>query len=309
MRNPLVKTKSSFLRLLLLLAIVTASSVIVIALGIIVGIPFWGADIIDKVGSEPDFNNLAVTNFYRYMQTLSHFALFIVPALFFAFLVSPSSKKYFQIKRKINPIPFLISIALILVVLPFLNFVGEWNASLVFPESMSGINTWIKASEESAMELTKGFLAVETFHAYLFNIFMIAIIPAIGEELIFRGIILKEIKSGVKNIHIAVVLSAILFSAMHMQFFGFFPRIILGIILGYLFIWSKNILFPMLIHFLNNAIAVTIAYLNNIGVINIDFESFGSFDGSIMGILVSLILSILLMYLISKTTKKKEIQT
>ena len=171
MRNPLVKTKSSVLRLLLLLAIVTASSAIVIVLGIIIGIPFWGADIIDKVGSEPDFSNLAVTNFYRYMQILSHFALFIVPALFFAFLVSSSSKKYFQLKRKINPIPFLISIALILVVLPFLNFVGEWNASLVFPESMSGINTWIKASEDSAMELTKGFLAVETFHAYLFNIF------------------------------------------------------------------------------------------------------------------------------------------
>jgi len=308
MRTPLVKIKSSFLRLLLLFAIVMASSIIVIMLGIIIGIPFFGTDIIDKVGSEPHFEDIVLTNFFRYMQVLTHFALFIIPALFYAFLISPSSKKYFQIKRKISPLSFFIGVILIFTILPFLNFLGEWNATLLFPESMSGVNTWIKASEDSAMELTKGFLAVNSFHTYLFNIFMIAIIPAIGEEMIFRGIVLKEINKGIKNIHIAVVLSAILFSTMHMQFFGFFPRILLGLLLGYIYIWSKNIIFPILIHFLNNAIAVTIAYLNNIGVIAVDFESFGSFNGSSVAILFSFMFSVFLMYLIFRITKKQEIQ-
>jgi membrane protease YdiL (CAAX protease family) len=298
MRTPLIQTKSAFLRLLLLLVIVLTSSIVVMFAGVLIGIPIWGSDIVQNLSGEVDFTDASISMYLKYMQILSHLALFIIPAFFYAFLISSSTKKYFQFSPKLKLTNVLLGTALIFAVLPLINFLGEWNAALKLPESMAGIENWMIASEESAMEYTIAFLSVKSFPAFLFNIFMIAFIPAIGEELIFRGIVLKELQISMKNMHVAVIISALLFSTMHLQFYGFLPRFLLGILLGYIYVWSKNIFLPILIHFINNASAVIIAYFYEIGWSKTNMENFGSFDGSVIAIIISFVLSIVFMYVL-----------
>jgi membrane protease YdiL (CAAX protease family) len=152
----------------------------------------------------------------------------------------------------------------------------EINLKLSLPQAFSGIEEWMRRAEEGAELVTKMFLGVSTWQALLFNIFMIAIIPAIGEEFIFRGILLKLLRQWFGSVHAAVWLSAFLFSAMHMQFFGFLPRLFLGLVLGYMFVWSGNIWVPVFAHFFNNAAAVIIYFLHYNERINIEIEKFGT---------------------------------
>ena len=134
----------------------------------------------------------------------------------------------------------------------------------------------------------------------MLNLFMIAVIPAIGEEFLFRGVLQKQFRQWFGNIHIAVFVAAFLFSAMHMQFFGFIPRLVLGIILGYLYYFSKNLWIPIIAHFFNNAIAVIVYYLNYNKVINTDFDKLGSSGEDYILVIGSIIFSIILMLSIYK---------
>ena len=102
---------------------------------------------------------------------------------------------------------------------------------------------------------------------------MIAILPAIGEELVFRGMLQPELQRATGNIHAAIWISAIMFSAIHLQFFGFVPRMLLGVMFGYLYYWSGNIIIPMLAHFVNNGFSLLMVYLYQLEIISIDLES------------------------------------
>ncbi|MEL7006274.1 MAG: CPBP family intramembrane glutamic endopeptidase, partial [Bacteroidota bacterium] len=96
----------------------------------------------------------------------------------------------------------------------------------------------------------------------LVAIIVIAVIPAIGEEIVFRGMLQNELHTASKNAHVAIWVSAIIFSAIHMQFFGFFPRLLLGALFGYLYYWSGNLIIPILAHFINNGFSLVLVYLS-----------------------------------------------
>jgi membrane protease YdiL (CAAX protease family) len=105
------------------------------------------------------------------------------------------------------------------------------------------------------------------------GVFVIALLPAIGEELVFRGMLQPELFRATGNHHAAIWISAIIFSAFHMQFFGFVPRLLLGALFGYLYVWSANLLIPMIAHFVNNGFSVLMMYLYQKGIITVDMES------------------------------------
>jgi hypothetical protein len=123
--------------------------------------------------------------------------------------------------------------------------------------------------------------------------------------LLFRGILIRLFREWLKNAHLAVVISAILFSAMHLQFYGFLPRMVLGILLGYLFVWTRNLWVPILAHLLNNTLSVVVAYMYNAGAVSQDMESFGSSANpliiSISFIFIIVVLFALYRYEISKS--------
>ena len=126
---------------------------------------------------------------------------------------------------------------------------------------------------------------------------MVGALTGIGEELTFRGIIQSLVTEKSNNHHIAIWVTAILFSAIHLQFFGFFPRMLLGAFFGYLLVWSGSIWLPIYAHFLNNSMAVVAAYMLNINLTTDEYEKVGTIDnGTIWMAAVSLLLFALCVY-------------
>ena len=122
------------------------------------------------------------------------------------------------------------------------------------------IPDWMFVFDNNAEKITKYFLKMNTLGDLFFNVLVIAIIPAIGEELFFRGYLQEKMTQWLGKPDVAIIITAILFSAIHMQFQGFLPRFALGLILGYLFYWSGSLWLPIIAHLLNNAMAVTFSY-------------------------------------------------
>jgi membrane protease YdiL (CAAX protease family) len=212
----------------------------------------------------------------RYMQVLQGIGLFIVPAFFAAFLFSGTVFDYLELKQNTSAKWFGAVLLLMLAAMPCINLLAALNEMIVFPESLSGLEQRLKDSEEAARQLTELFMNVDNVGGMLFNIFMIAILPALGEELIFRGLLQKIFTKWTGNVHIAIIVTGFLFSLMHMQFYGFFPRWLLGVMFGYLLVWSGTIWLPVFAHFVNNSAAVFLSFLIHKGVISDKIEVFGS---------------------------------
>ena len=178
----------------------------------------------------------------------------------------------------------------------------EWNKSINFPEFMNSFETWAFNKEKELEKITMFLVSFENNWEFLFGILSIALIPGICEEYLFRGVLQKNFYLISKNIHIAVWLSALFFSALHLQFYGFFPRMLLGVLFGYIYYWSGNILYPMIAHIFNNFFSLTIFYFSQKGLLNENFEvSINSSPNIPIGlIIISAVLFIGFMYLLRR---------
>ena len=170
----------------------------------------------------------------------------------------------------------LVIIITALIVISFMatnSIFIEWNSNFTFPEFMKGFGEWAREQEAKAEELTKFFTTFDSTGDFVFGLIVIALLPAIGEELVFRGMLQPELFRASGSHHVAIWASAIIFSAFHMQFFGFVPRMLLGALFGYLYVWSGNLLLPMIAHFVNNGFSVLMMYLYQQGIIQTDMDS------------------------------------
>jgi len=136
----------------------------------------------------------------------------------------------------------------------------EWNANIEFPDFMSGFEEWARNLEEQLAETTEKFTTFNNFTQFLFGFLVIAVLPGIGEELLFRGVLQNSLHKLTKNAHVAIWVSAFIFGAIHLQFYGLVPRMLLGAVFGYLYVWSGNIWYPIISHIANNGIAVIMTY-------------------------------------------------
>ena len=121
--------------------------------------------------------------------------------------------------------------------------------------------------------------------------------PAIGEEFFFRGVLQRLFSEWFRNAHVAIIVTAFIFSAIHFQFYGFIPRFLLGLFLGYMFYWSGTLWLPIIIHFINNGLAVLVAFLAARGLLNVDFETFGSSENWFVNVSSIVIISALIFLL------------
>ncbi len=195
----------------------------------------------------------------KIFQFCSAFGTFIAGPLVACYVISNSTRGYLSIKQT-NYRYYIIAIICVIAAIPSINFTTMLNEQIKLPESWQFIEEWMKEMEKKNGDLAEQFLAVDNFGGYLFNLIVIALIPAVGEELLFRGLIQKSILNTTGNIHIAIWCAGILFSAIHCQFYGFIPRMLMGALFGYFLYWSKSILVPMACHFLNNGIIITYTY-------------------------------------------------
>jgi membrane protease YdiL (CAAX protease family) len=165
----------------------------------------------------------------------------------------------------------LVTALLIIVTLPFMSTLIAWNAGAHFPAFLHDFEVWARASEDKAAVLTKFLTRFNSAGRFLVGVVVIALVPSVSEELFFRGVIQKNLVRWFSP-HVGVWLGAALFSAIHFQFFGFVPRFVLGLVLGYLYLWSGNILVSMAAHFTQNAFQLLILYLTQRGQFGWGFD-------------------------------------
>ncbi len=144
---------------------------------------------------------------------------------------------------------------------PFLSALVAWNASVHFPTPLHDFELWARDKEDQAAGLTKFLTDFNSPGRLLVGLIVIAIVPAVAEELVFRGGVQRNLVAWFGSRHVGVWLAAAIFSAIHVQFFGFVPRFVLGLVLGYLYEWSGNILVSMAAHFTQNAFQLVLLYL------------------------------------------------
>ncbi len=235
-------------------------------------------------------------NLLRYLQIISHIGMFIIPSLVLAWLFGGKILAYLFLDNMPGIKMLFMSVLLVFVAVPFINYVMELNAQMHFPERLSPVEDWMRRYEETAERTTIAFLSVDTLYGLLFNIFMVAVIPAIGEELMFRGVLLRIFNRWTGSYHWGVLITAVIFSAIHMQFFGFFPRLILGLLFGYLVVWSGSLWPAIIAHFINNAAAVTFFYLFQHQISDGTFENLGKGNEGMVYALISLVLVFFVMW-------------
>ena len=284
-------------RLLLLFTLILVSVIGAALSGLLIGKLFLGLDIttLAEILSNPQTPEQI--SFLKLYQLINQIGMFFVPVLLYAFLISPNMGSYLALDRKPNLTNMLVMGMMVFTVLPFINYLGDINKQMDLPQFMDGIENWLIEKEAQAMLLTETFLKTNTIGGLLINIFIVAVIPALGEEMLFRGTLIKILKRMTNNIHWAVFLSSFLFAAIHLQFYGFLPRLFLGLLLGYSFVITRNLWIPIFIHFVNNAASVIVYYLYHNGHINIPMEDFGS-SPNMAFIIGSLLISIWLMIIV-----------
>ena len=295
-----------FSQLMFALFVMVTSVIFFIILGILVAIPFYGLENLMSSLTPEGLNSPENLNFLKYFQVLQSIGLFVVPPFILAMLYHENIGEFLQINRSARSQTYFLAAISLLIVIPFINFLGSLNSQMKLPESFSGIESWMKTMEDSAEIMVEKFMKVEHISGLMFNIFMIAILPALGEELLFRGVIQRIFTNWAKSYHWGIWIAAFLFSAMHLQFYGFLPRMVLGAMFGYLLVWTGTMWVPILAHFVNNTIGVLSYYLMDKGIISKEIEEWGTGSEQFPIALLSFVLAGLLLYLIYRGELNKQ---
>jgi uncharacterized protein len=301
--DPTVFREATPITKLFLLIFITISSFIILGfIFILLAIPAFGFSFseINKLFNDPLLKeNLG---FVKYFQTTQSIALFVVPAIILNFLLFKGPDNFLSQKKQPSFYLFVLVILLLGFSLPFIEKTIQWNQMISFPD---WINNKFNKLESEASDVTDKLLSGKTLADLFINIFILAIIPAIGEEFFFRGVIQRIFNDWFKNGHYAIIISAFLFSCVHLQFYGFIPRMILGIFFGYLFYWSKNIWLPVTGHFINNTIAVIVQFLSTSETSRLH-EKFTFIERyEIPLIIISIMFTCITLYLIRKECSRK----
>jgi membrane protease YdiL (CAAX protease family) len=197
------------------------------------------------------------------------FGLILIPAILIRILRSREyAASLFQ--GAIFPQTALITISLVFVFTGVNSIFIEWNQNITFPD---GIEQTLKALEDMLRKQTEFLTKFDSVGQLILAVVVVSILPGIGEELVFRGIFQREFYRATRNIHVSIWISAAIFSAIHIQFYGFVPRMLLGALFGYIYYWSGSLTMSMLAHLFNNGMMVVALYFYQQGALDIDVES------------------------------------
>ncbi len=190
-----------------------------------------------------------------WVQTIGAVLAFAVPALIMAFLMQKPDEEAFLRIKKTDGQQLLLAVLIIVSAMPFINLITLWNSGLTLPDSLAPLEKLMRELQIKNEEIYETFLSAGTVWGLIANLFCLALVPAVCEELFFRGA-LQGIFEKKLNVHISVWLTAVIFSLLHFQVFGFVPRVLLGAALGYMLVFSGSLYLPIAAHFTNNAVIV-----------------------------------------------------
>lgn len=206
------------------------------------------------------------------MLTIQDIFAFIMPAVVAMALFYLRPLHVMGLDRMPSLKALAVVVVFYLVSLPAMNWLVDFNGSMVLPSWMSGVEEAMRQAEDMAADATKQILDINTIPQLLFCLFVVGLMAGLSEEMLFRGAMQRTMQDSRLGAHTAIWVTAIVFSAFHMQFFGFLPRMLLGAWLGYLFVWTRSLWVPIIAHTLNNSTVVVMSYLAGKGVVP---EGFG----------------------------------
>lgn len=245
-------------------------------------------------------------NALKWIQFAQSAAMFLLPPLCMAYLWSQEPMKWLKVDKFQSFKVSVCAVLLMLVALPAINLLSHLNQQITLPAFLEPLEQWMKTSEESANALTEQFLSVTTFGGLIINLLLMALLPAVAEELTFRGVLQRLFQPSTmlqnSTPHLAIWCSAILFSAIHLQFYGFIPRMLMGALFGYMLIWTGSLWVPILMHFTNNAMAVILYFVAQRADWDMEkVDAIGTCDTLWLGI-VSMVMTIIGIYAFRRST-------
>jgi uncharacterized protein len=294
---------SPFARIIFVLMLLLSGLILTLLIGVLVAIPLFHVNLMTDIYSLTDLKNPVAVGLMKYLQIIQSIGLFIIPPVLAGYFFERRPLGYLGLMKKPGLKLILTVVVLMVVSIPMINWLITMNEGMQLPSFLNGLETWMKDSEEQAAQLTTAFLDVHTTGGFLLNILMIAILPAVGEELLFRGLLQRLFGEWFRNVHVGIFITAFFFGVVHLQFYGLLPRVALGVLFGYLYFLSGSIWAPITAHFLNNGAVVIASYLANLGIISANYEEFGN-TTNVFLITGSILFSVALMFFVSKNSGK-----
>lgn len=229
-----------------------------IGFGIIMAV--YGMNAMTDIASF-NFTNPDTVNALWILQIISTTIPLLLAPLFYAYVIVRNPAEYLKPYFSSTWLLFVVAFFVMLISSPLIELLSNINKQMVLPPYLHGLEEWMKSSEESAQRLIKAMLQMDTVGEMIKNVLLIGLATAVVEEFMFRGVLQTIMQRWTKNTHAAIWVTAALFSAFHMEFYGFLPRMLLGALFGYFVAWSGSIWPAVWGHFLNNGTAVVVTYL------------------------------------------------
>ncbi|RYU89398.1 CPBP family intramembrane metalloprotease [Mucilaginibacter terrigena] len=273
-------------------------------LGFVVIAVFFGLKILTDIGTA-NFSNPQTLRALYILQILAMtLPIFLGPWVFSKWVVK-NTEEYLRTNKRFHLILLALVFVIMMVSVPLIEVLGNFNQGLVLPKWLKGLEDWMRASEKAAELLTAAILKMNTIWDVIKNVILLGVLTAIAEEIMFRGVLQTILHKWTKNIHASIWIGAALFSAFHMEFYGFLPRMLLGGIFGYLVAYSGSIWPAIWGHFLNNSTIVVVTYLYQKNIITLNPEDTNVFNTPIY--LFSLIIIIILLIVYKKVALDKKL--
>ncbi len=262
----------------------------------------WTA-LLRSISDGPGQSNIALL---RIMVIVQDFSLFIIPGIIIMSLMRQRTTGFSLSRHFPSFTEIVIVVFLAFCIFPVTSWTGHINSAMHLPDGLSGIEKWMIQKEDQADNVIDMLINSQSTGVMTINLFIVAVLPAVGEELIFRGVFQRIFTGLFRSGHLAVWFTAFLFSTLHFQFFGFIPRFILGLVFGYLFFWGGTIWLPVISHFVNNAFPVVLTYFQNSDTsettVNIPFG-----EQTIVVSLSAILIILILLYFRNKRNKQEGI--
>ena len=197
-------------------------------------------------------------NISRLLNTLATLVAFLIPAILFAKVLSKQPFSWLGFNKRMNGKQVLIVVLITFAGMILSGSLGMLNQKIPLSENLLKQAQQLENAYKNAM---MNMAHMTSLTDYLLAMLVMALAPAVFEEVLFRGAFQKVFVGWTKNAWAGIIITSILFSAIHFSFFGFLPRIALGLILGLIFYYTNNLWLSILLHFLNNCFVVTQLYI------------------------------------------------
>lgn len=231
---------------------------------------FYGTEVYEMVSSgSVSLENL---NAVRFAQILLSAGIFGIPPVVFLYISKPGGVAFFRLGAMPPLKLILLTAVIVALAAPLVLWALDVNQKMNLPSAFKTLENYLRDLEYKNEKLLESLLIMRSGSDFLLNFLMIAIIPAFAEELLFRGTLQQLLIRALRDAHMAIIVTGIFFSFIHFQFYGFLPRMLLGILLGYIFFWSGNLWLSIFAHFLNNGVQVAMVYLFQRGAISFNIE-------------------------------------